>query len=78
MEFLGQQAFVHQHKAFAADNPDRGYLDDQILEGSVNQDLDKLFFVGIVVVAFEVVAFKVISRQYCSPNLNILDPVVNR
>ena len=68
---------MHQYKESSAGNPNRGKFDDQTLDRSVDQDLDKLETVGMVVVAFEVVATKVTVHKDYSPNQNILDLVVN-
>ena len=78
MELLEQQAFEHQHKEFVVGSPDRSCFYKQMLEDSVNQNLDKLLVVGMKFVEFVLVAAKLSVHQYYNPNLNSLDSVLNR
>ena len=67
MEFLGKQAFEHQHKEFVVGNPDRGCFDKKTLKDYVDQNLATIL-VEMKVVEFGHVAAKGSIHQCYNPN----------
>ena len=57
----------HQHREYAASNPDRGFFDRKTLEDSVDQNLGMLL-VEMKVVSFALVDTKGSVHQYYNPN----------
>ena len=68
MKSLEKKSFEHQHKEFFVGNLDRGCFDKQMHEDSIDQNLGKLLVVGMIVVAFALVASKVSVNQDYNPN----------
>ena len=67
MEFLGKQAFEHQHEESIVGNPDRGYFDRKTINDTIDQNRGTIF-VEMKVVAFAPVAAKGSVHQFYNPN----------